>query len=220
MKQSRFQVYQGLSTTDLERMNAYFPTNLLSMAEIKEYKNNEYITQATKSLEQLFFIIKGKAKIYVTHENGKKILLQFLTTGDLIGELTVVGAESTPKDVVAIGNTICLAVPMKIAQKEEGIFLKKIARYIGEKLLFRAEHFSRNQSYELKYRLAEIILQVEIDGIYHEKHIEMAEYLGVSYRHYTHTLKKLTEEGYLRKQHREYFVNRPQLKKLVSCHAS
>lgn len=216
MKQSSFQIYQNLSAINLDRIDRYFSKKLLNTAKIRVYKNNEYITQATKPLAQLFFIIEGKAKIYVTHENGKKILLQFLTAGDFIGDLTVVGAESTPKDVLAIGNTVCLAVPMKEIQNEEGVFFKKIARYIGEKLLFRAEHFSRNQSYELKYRLAEIILQVEMGGIYHEKHVEMAEYLGVSYRHYTHTLKKLTEEGYLRKQQREYVVNQPLLKKLVN----
>lgn len=216
MKQSNFQVYQGLSVTDLERIQAYFSERMLSMAKIKEYKNNEYITQATEPLTELFFMIEGRAKIYVTHENGKKTLLQFLTAGDFIGELTVVGAEKMPKDVVAIGKTICLSVPMKEIQHEAGDFFKKVAQYIGEKLLFRVEHFSRNQSYELKYRLAEIILQVEIGGIYHEKHVEIAEYLGVSYRHYTHTLKKLTEEGYLVKSRREYLVNQKQLKKLVN----
>ncbi len=216
MKQSSLQVYQGLSTADLESIQSYFSNQMLDMAKIREYKNNEYITQATKPLDQLFFLLQGRAKIYVTHENGKKNLIQFLTTGDFIGELTVVGAEKVSKDVLAIGNTVCLTLPMNEIQKSEGIFFKKMAQYIGEKLLIRVEHFSRNQSYELKYRLAEIILQAEINGIYHEKHVEIAEYLGVSYRHYTHVLKKMTEEGYLIKQDKSYLINKLQLKKLIN----
>ena len=109
-----------------------------------------------------------------------------------------------------------MAIPLKEIQKSEGLFFKKIAKYIGEKLLIRVEHFSRNQSYELKYRLAEIILQAEMNGIYHEKHVEIAEYLGVSYRHYTHVLKKLTEESYLIKEDKGYLINKLQLKKLIN----
>lgn len=216
MKQTSLQVYHGLSTADLENIQYYFSNQMLDMAKIREYKNNEYITQATKPLDQLFFLLQGRAKIYVTHENGKKNLLQFLTVGDFIGDLTAVGAEKVPKDVLAIGNTVCLAIPMKEIQKSDGSFFKKIAQYIGEKLLVRMEHFSRNQSYELKYRLAEFILQAEMNDIYHEKHVEIAEYLGVSYRHYTHVLNKITEEGYLIKQGKDYLINRWQLKELIN----
>lgn len=216
MKETSLQVYPGLNTTDFESLQRYFSNQMLDMAKIREYKNNEYITQATKPLDQLFFLLQGRAKIYITHENGKRNLLQFLTIGDFIGDLTVVGAEKVPNDVLAIGNTVCLAIPLKEIQKSEGLFFKKIAKYIGEKLLIRVEHFSRNQSYELKYRLAEIILQAEMNGIYHEKHVEIAEYLGVSYRHYSHVLKKLTEEGYLIKEDKGYLINKVQLKKLIN----
>ena len=141
MKQTSLQVYQGLNTADFESIKRYFSKQMLDVAKIREYKNNEYITQATKPLDHLFFLLQGRAKIYLTHENGKKNLLQFLSIGDFIGDLTVVGAEKVSKDVLAIGKTVCLAIPIKEIQKSEGIFFKKLAQYIGEKLLMRMEHF-------------------------------------------------------------------------------
>lgn len=43
-------------------------------------------------------------------------LFSFLTTGDLIGDLTLVQAETITKDVIALGETCCLAVPLAYAE--------------------------------------------------------------------------------------------------------
>lgn len=68
-------------------------------------------------------------------------------------------------------------------------FVKMISQFIGDKLIRRMEHFSINQTYQLNYRLALLLLEVAVAGIYQEKLTETAEYLGVSYRHLTYTLK-------------------------------
>ena len=47
-------------------------------------------------------------------------------------------------------------------------FVKMISQYIGDKLIRRMEHFSINQTYQLNYRLALLLLEVAVAGIYQE----------------------------------------------------
>lgn len=139
---------------------------------------------------------------------------------EFIGDLTIVGAEETTKDVISIGETICLAIPIDYVRSvlmNDPSFLKMIGKYIGQKLLKRTDHFAANQTYELKYRLAKVLLIVSKNAVYNENHGQIAEYLGVSYRHFLHTLKKMKEEGYLSKNTSGpgYKINKGRLEQLV-----
>ena len=52
-----------------------------------------------------------------------KSIVQFLTTGDLIGDLTLVKAETITKDVIALGETCCwlyLWLTQKLFFKNKG----------------------------------------------------------------------------------------------------
>lgn len=94
-------------------------------------------------------------------------------------------------------------------------FVKMISQYIGDKLIRRMEHFSINQTYQLNYRLALLLLEVAVAGIYQEKLTETAEYLGVSYRHLTYTLKTFKENDCVYRESRGYRINEANLKQLI-----
>ena len=196
----------------------FFTEKVLAQSWIIEFNHNEFIHRETESLYYLFYILEGKAKILKNQPNGKRMILQFLEERDFIGDLTLVDAEETTKDVIAIGKTICLALPIDYAKNEwmnELEFVKMLSRYIGQKLMKRMEHFTTNQTFELKYRLAELLLAVSIDDLYKEKHTEIAEYLGVSYRHLLYTLKKFKDDGLIEKQGTAYLIHRKKLQRLL-----
>lgn len=85
-----------------------------------------------------------------------------------------------------------------------------------EKMLQRVDHFTTNQTYELSYRLAELLLvAANHEDVYKEKHTEIAEYLGVSYRHLIYTFKQFRERGFIQKQGTAYHINRLALHSFV-----
>ncbi|WP_321387170.1 transcriptional regulator YeiL [uncultured Enterococcus sp.] len=216
MKKTAYPVseHKQLITTD-----SFFTQKVLAQSLIIEFERNEYIHRETDTLHYLFYILEGKAKILKNQANGKRVILQFLEEHDFIGDLTLVGAEEATKDVVAIGHTICLALPIDYAKKEwmnELAFVKMLSRYIGQKLLKRMDHFTVNQTFELKYRLADLLLTVAVDGQYKEKHTEIAEYLGVSYRHLLYTLKNFKDNGLIEKRGTYYLIHREKLQHLLS----
>ncbi|GEM_PF-2668351 len=67
-------------------------------------------------------------------------------------------------------------------------FLRYLCKYLSEKATNNTSKFSRNESYPLKTRLAAFILDAPVSGIYREPHTEVAEYLGVTYRHLLYVL--------------------------------
>ncbi len=192
---------------------------LLSESFIITFKNGEFITKENTTLSHLYFIIEGRAKVVTTQTNGKRLILQFLTHGDMIGDLTVIKAEKEIKDVISMGDTICLGIP--ISKTKESLltnndFLRYLSQYIGKKLLLRMEHFKEQQTQEVKVRLAKLLIEIAIHEEYHEKHTEIAEYLGISYRHYMHTIKFFKEEGFIKKVDKQYIIIPSKLKKFIT----
>lgn len=196
----------------------FLSETILQQSFFIDYERNEKITTQLEKLTNLFIILEGKVRIIQQEPNGKSLILQFLESGDFIGELTVVQAEESPKDVVAIGKVRCLAIPLAIVAKhlwKTAEFPQFIAQYIGKKLLLRMEHFSNAQTFELKYRLAALLLEVAVDDQYTENNTQIADYLGTSYRHLTHTFKYLRENGYITKKQVGYLINPEKLRQLI-----
>lgn len=188
-----------------------------SQMKVEVFSPRENIIHFNKSIHKLYFLIKGKAKIYMLHEDGKRSLIQFLKAGDFIGELTLLDIEKQHKDVIAISDCTCLTVPMDTARNvllQDVEFLNYLNKYLGEKLLRRTEFFAKNLNYELKNRLAAYILLTENEGIYCEKHTETAEFLGISYRHLLYTLKQFQEDKMLIKHDKGYLIDYDKLQGL------
>lgn len=191
------------------------PVSILDQSKVLTFNNNETIIQENQNLDYLFYILKGRAKIYHNTENGKTILLHFLNQNDWIGELTFLEIEEKTKYVAAIGTVEVLAIPKKIVTSKllnDPYFLKELSQFIGKKLLIK------NQGYQLKYRLATLIIDLSHHQIYCEKHTTIVDYLGVSYRHLLQIFKEFQEEGYLEKiGHQTYIIDDNKLNKLYEA---
>lgn len=201
----------------LEEMMASNSTAIVRQASVVEFEPKEMVMNLGEEPEYLYFVLQGRAKIYMVHENRKRSLLQFISTGDIIGELSLLEVEKQTKDIMAADTLVCLAIPLSVAKTillKDNQFMNYLSKYLAEKLLIRVNHFTNGQNYELKYRLATYLLTVEVDGMYTEKKTETAEFLGVSYRHLIHTLKQFQQQGLLVKEGTDYRINKKELKKL------
>jgi len=191
--------------------------NVLPYVRVEEFEANENIVYFDKPIQYVRYLISGKAKISLIHEDGKRTIIDFIGPSEFIGELSFLEIEAHPKDVVALSTCLCLSVPLDLTKSSlmsDAKFLLNLSRYIGTKLLKRTWFNTKNQNYELKNRLAAYILMSESEGIYKEKHTETAEFLGVSYRHLLYTLKVFQDEQLIVKQKKGYKVNFKALKTL------
>ncbi len=177
--------------------------------EVHEYQRDEWIIQEGTRPNFLFYVIEGKAKIYVTHQNGKVSLINFINANDYIGEMELLNEVYYTKGIQASTKTICFALPISSCRTqlmEDAKFLRELTKFLSVKATLMATRYSQSLAYPLENRFADFILQLADDGIYKEKHVTVCDYLGVSYRHLLHVLTQFCEKGYLQKEGRYYQI--------------
>lgn len=170
---------------------------------------NSYIVKEDNPPSHLFYLVKGKAKLYDTLANGKVALIDFFSPPCFIGEMELVDENQTAFSVQAIEDCWCLAVARKDCQKrllQDTLFLQKLCIYFAHKNYRNIKASTQNQGFPLSQRLASFILLTQNKGTYRETHTQVAEYLGVSYRHLLFVIAQFVEEGYLEKIEKGYLI--------------
>ncbi|OCA92096.1 transcriptional regulator YeiL [Pseudobacillus wudalianchiensis] len=181
--------------------------------EVHEYQRDEWIIQEGTRPDFLFFVIEGKAKIYVTHHNGKVSLINFINANDYIGEMELLHEVYYTKGIQTSTKTICFAIPLHRCRTqllEDVTFLRELTKFLSVKATQMAAKYSQSLAFPLENRLADFILQTADEGFYKEKHVTVCDFLGVSYRHLLHVLAQFCDKGYLQKEGRHYRIQQYQ----------
>ncbi|MEH7237370.1 transcriptional regulator YeiL [Bacillus sp. JJ1562] len=177
--------------------------------EVHEYQRGEWIIQEGRRPDFLFYVTEGKAKIYVTHQNGKVSLINFISANDYIGEMELLNDVYYTKGIQVSTKTICFALPFYRYRAKllgDTKFLRELTKLLSVKATLMAAKYSQSLAFPLENRLADFILQTADEGIYREKHVIVCDYLGVSYRHLLHVLTKFCDKNYLQKEGRNYQI--------------
>lgn len=183
------------------------------------FNKNDYICKEEELLENMYFLVEGKAKVSKHLENGKSLLISFYKPYTIIGDVEFIRNNKTDCSVQAIKDTYCIGINFNIARSElikDCKFLIKICDYLSKKLTSGSNNNSINLLYPLENRLASYIVafaNIENDNndnfkkfVFKENYSEIAELLGTSYRHLNRTLNKFCLEGILEKNNKEYMI--------------
>lgn len=173
----------------------------------------DYLIREGETPFYLYYLVSGRAKLYVTMSNGRQSLIDFFTAPCFIGEMELIDPAHEPLAVQAIDRCLCLALPIPAYRKrllEDPLFLRKLCLVLSQKNFRNITSYTQNQSFPLLNRLAVFILLTENQGIYREKHTLTADHLGVSYRHLLYTLAELTKKGILERIPEGYAVRDPE----------
>lgn len=179
----------------------------------------DVILQEGSEPDQLYFLVSGRAKLYITHKSGAVTLINFLEAPCFIGEMELVNTQSSYHGVTALSTCFCLSVTVSSCRERllnDVVFLRNLCGFLSRKTLDDVQNYSRNQAYPLKSRLAAFILLTSNHGVYRERHTETAAYLGVSYRHLLYVLAEFVKEGILEKTpHGYWIVQETELRKIA-----
>lgn len=193
-------------------LNDYFSFDIMPYVSLVRFGGDEALLTEGEKSPWLFYLLEGRAKLFLSHENGRISLINFLDAPCFIGEMELLGAQDTPDGVTAITPCICYAIRIKECRNEilkDTKFLRHLCLFLSRKAIGNTSNYSRNQSYPLESRLAAFILLTARGGYYREKHTEVAEFLGVTYRHLLYVLASLTKRGLLEKTESGYRIVDP-----------
>jgi CRP-like cAMP-binding protein len=179
----------------------------------------EYLSQAGEPMDALYFVVSGKAKVFISLSDGKELLLAYFTRQGIIGEIELMtDAVTTQTTVQAVTELTCIALPLAVYAydlKRNIVFINHVAKDLAEKLAQRVVNSAITALQPLESRLCAYILQTASEnGYFCEKLTEVASVMGASYRHLLRCLGKLCDKNFLDKSHGGYRVaNRKAMEK-------
>lgn len=194
---------------DKYRFADLFGTDVVKHAELFQFDPREFIVENLVRPDFLYYMVSGKVKLYDALANGKLALVDFFTPPCFIGEMELLDPDSEPFSVQVIETCYCLAIPVPAYSAQllsDTVFLKHVCLYLAHKNAKNIKTASKNQGFTLSQRLAAFILLTMHDGHYDEKHTQVAEYLGVSYRHLLYVIAEFVKLGYLKKGQHGYDI--------------
>lgn len=209
------------------QMNQHFSQDMTPYIELFFWKKNEHICREDEHAEYLFFFVDGKAKVYITLQNGKSLLLCFYEEFKLIGDIEIINGKNSTANVQAIEECYCLGIKREIVSQyllRDVIFLRFMCESLSHELERSSKNSSINLLYPLENRLASYlyttishdVTKQEDTPIFQENLTALAELLGTSYRHLHRSIDSLCKKKIIERTPQGIkIVNEDELKALT-----
>ena len=188
-------------------VHQYFTADMTGFLELHTFQKGEHLCEERKTPDHLYFILEGKVKLTLIHQDGSITLVQYYEPGDILGELELLGMRQQSQTIEAVGEVTCLALPFEPCKNimlEDAKFLQNLCRLIAGKMQRSVSKLVGMQTYPLENRLAAYFLQKEEeigrDQWMHVKLTDLAQYLGASYRHLSRVIREFDEAGWIVKE--------------------
>lgn len=179
------------------------PVELLERGTRKVFAKDSHIFKIGDSITHCYYILSGTVKIYIDHKNGRRSVLDFIGDNNWLGELSIFCYETDVKENRVLQEIVCLEFEIHDLHKlckESSEVSFYFSSYIASKLLSRSSRMSENLNFSLENRLASFILEHHHNLIYNLPHVDVSEYLNVSYRHMLYVIKHFCDLEVLTKQ--------------------
>ncbi|MDS0524621.1 cyclic nucleotide-binding domain-containing protein [Clostridium sp. SHJSY1] len=195
------------------KLNEVFTNDMRGFMELLCFDRNEFLSKQNEKVDYLYFIVKGKLKVFKTLKNGKNILLSFNYPLMMLGDLELMNSEGADANIQVIEDAYCIALHVDKVQEillNDIKYLRYACNSISKKLKDTSKNSAINLLYPLENRLASYMLAMKshVNGklVFEENLTEIAELLGTSYRHLLRTLEAFIKKGALEKTNRSYEI--------------
>ncbi|MCL2287306.1 MAG: cyclic nucleotide-binding domain-containing protein [Firmicutes bacterium] len=168
------------------------------------FEQGEFLSHAGESMESIYFVICGKAKVFLNLSTGRQLLLAYFTSKGIIGDIELMTNKPVNYTTVqAVTEFSCIALPLNIygsTLKNNNTFLNYVAVELAEKLTQRVVNGAITTLQPIESRVCAYIAQAADNDFFRETLTDVAVIVGASYRHLLRCLGKLCSEGVLVKE--------------------
>lgn len=178
---------------------------IAAQAVTQHYPKNSILVYEGEEPDALYIIVSGKAKVYVSDEDGKELVLNALGPGEFFGELALI--DGSPRSATVM--TTDKSTLIKISQREFAKFLQEtpgVAMNVLKELAGRVrgvnEHIRDLALLDVYGRVARTLLRLAketdeglvTDAITQQ---EIANMVGASREMVSRVLNNLKSDGYI-----------------------
>ncbi len=157
------------------------------------YQSKEIILEQAKRYQFLYIIKSGITKCFLSDENGKDFIQEFLGKGMEFGELEVFSGNLSFCSIQAISKVEVFKISHKQYNhllENDPIFNRLILKSMAIKIGYKAPRHSFQQSYSIEENILKLKKSYpDYDTIFSKK--DIANYLGITLRSLNRTLNGL-----------------------------
>lgn len=129
----------------------------------KSYKKGEYIYLPEEHADRIYFLNEGRVKIGNYADTGKEITKTILTSGEVFGELSLIGEDKRRDFALAMEDTItCIMTvdEMKSMMREYGPLSLFIMKILGDRVLDMEQRLESLVFKDSRTRIIEFLLNL------------------------------------------------------------
>lgn len=208
-------------------LNPIFSEEVKSKMSIYHFQQGEILCLKGEEIQHMYFLVKGKVKIFTTSPGGKTLIVRFKTPLAVIGDVEYVKKTAVFNTVEAVSEGLVVSIhfaELRGMETNQMDFLKFLLAIVTEKFYTESHATSLNMLYPVEIRLASYLLSLSSEregSLFHSEMqtsnlTDIADLIGTSYRHLNRVIHKLCKEGVIqRKKGSLYIKDIQRLKELA-----
>ena len=194
----------------------------ISGCQIRCYEEGEDILREGEPIESLLLVRHGRAKVCINARNGRHLIICYYISSGILGDVELLTESPAMNTVTALSPVRCVTIPVE--QNRETLlgcpaFVLRMGREVSGKLRHSSHASILSALYTSEERLCSYLLMAERDGIVREYLTEVAQSVGVSYRHVFRILGELCREGILERTEAGFRIRDRERLRQRSCEA-
>ncbi len=178
--------------------------------QVNHFKKGTLICDKDEEIHRLYFVVKGKVKVYTITPEGKKLILRFINPLAVVGDIELIQKSKTHNVVEACSDVIAISISNTVIRNkliQDPIFMNFLLENIANTLKISTRFTALNLLYPVEVRVASYLLSISTDsnGNMYKEDLDatsvssIADFIGVSYRHVIRVLQKFYNEKLIEK---------------------
>ncbi|MCU5097707.1 MULTISPECIES: Crp/Fnr family transcriptional regulator [Bacillus] len=179
--------------------------------QVNHFEKGELICNIDDAMDRLYFVVKGKVKVYTITPEGKKLILRFINPLAVVGDIELIQNSKAHNVVEACSDVIAISISHAVIRNKllhDPIFMNFLLENIANTLKISTRFTALNLLYPVEVRVASYLLSISTDsnGNMYKKDLDatsissIADFIGVSYRHVIRVLQKFYKEKLIEKR--------------------
>ena len=178
----------------------------------------EVILSQGCTMEYLYLVVSGTAKVFINARNGKNLILSYYVSKEILGDIELtLGDYRASTTAIAVSEFSCIGIPFlqnSVYLKQNIEFMNIISKSLSTKLLNSCNAYTAAALHTSEERLCSYIMMAEHNGKFTDVLVDVAQSVGMSYRHIFRIMNKLCKDGILEKTEGGFrILSRERLKK-------
>ncbi|AZJ20495.1 Crp/Fnr family transcriptional regulator [Bacillus wiedmannii] len=179
--------------------------------QVNHFEKGELICNIDDAMDRLYFVVKGKVKVYTITPEGKKLILRFINPLAVVGDIELIQNSKAHNVVEACSDVIAISISHAVIRNKllhDPIFMNFLLENIANTLKISTRFTALNLLYPVEVRVASYLLSISTDsnGNMYKKDLDatsissIADFIGVSNRHVIRVLQKFYKEKLIEKR--------------------